>query len=225
MILKYLLIVFTLILSLLGIRRNDIPEYKGGMTGLNSFISRSIIYPEYSKFNCLQGTIQVSFRLNKKGRIVQSKIERGMGIDLDDEALRVIRLTSGKWTVPAAFDTTQFLTIPINFSLREYNCESKSKEEIRDAIAAYKAREDLTNAVVNYYQHKNAGNANDENELKILDIKEQLGYDEKFIDRTIRQAGQKLKQGDKESACEDWTFVKNLGSDKADKFINEHCKK
>lgn len=206
-------------------RRDDIPEYKGGAANLNSFISRSIIYPEYSKFNCLQGTIQVSFRLNKKGRIVQSKVTKGMGIDLDEEALRVTRLTSGKWIVPAAFDTTQFLTIPINFSLREYNCEAKSGDEIKEAIAAYRAHEDLTKVVTNYYQRRNEGNYSAESEARILEIKEQLGLDEKFIDRLVRQANQKLKQGDKEGACEDFTFVKNLGSNKADKQIAENCRK
>ncbi|WP_207421672.1 TonB family protein [Desertivirga brevis] len=225
MIIKNLLILFTVTLSLFGMRRDDIPEYKGGATNLNSFISRSIIYPEYSKFNCLQGTIQVSFRLNKKGRIVESKVTKGMGIDLDEEALRVTRLTSGKWTVPASFDTTQYLTIPINFSLREYNCENKSAEEIREAIGAYRAHEDLTKVVTNYYQRRNEGNYSAESEAKILEIKEQLGLDEKFIDRLVRQANQKLKQGDKEGACEDFTFVKNLGSNKADKQIADNCKK
>ena len=195
------------------------------MANLNSFITHSIIYPEYSKYNCLQGTINVSFRLNFKGRIVQSKVEKGLGVDLDDEALRVIRLTSGKWAVPSGFDTTQFITIPINFSLKEYGCETKSSEEIREAIAAYKSREDLTNAITNYYQRRNEGNVNLSNEQQIIDLKTQLGYDEKFIDRTIRQANQKLKQGDKESACEDFHFVKNLGSNKADKQITDNCNK
>ena len=60
---------------------------------------------------------------------------------------------------------------------------------------------------------------------KILELKEQLGYNEKFIDRLIRQANQKLRQGDKESACEDFTFIKQIGSEKADKFIITNCKK
>lgn len=220
-----LLLSIVIILSFTGAIQSDIPTYKGGMANLNSFITHSIIYPEYSKYNCLQGTINVSFRLNFKGRIVQSKIEKGLGIDLDNEALRVIRLTSGKWTVPSGFDTTQFITIPINFSLKEYGCETKSSEEIREAISAYKSREDLTNAITNYYQHRNEGNVNLSNEHQILDLKTQLGYDERFIDRTMRQANQKLKQGDKESACEDYHFVKNLGSNKADKQIADNCTK
>jgi len=226
MIFKSLLLaLLSALLSFIAGRRTDVPTYKGGQDGLNSFIFRTIIYPEYSKYNCLQGTVNVSFRLNRRGRIVQSQIERGLGIDLDDEALRVVRLTSGKWTVPTEFDTTQFLTIPINFSLKEYNCESKSREEIREAISAYKAREDLTKAIINYYQHRDESSVNFKRESEILALKTQMGYDDRFIDRTIRQANQKLRQGDKESACEDYNLVKNLGSDRADKLITDNCKK
>ncbi|WP_207428376.1 energy transducer TonB [Pedobacter sp. SYSU D00535] len=202
---------------------SDTPSFKGGQKNLDAFISRSIIYPEYSRQNCLQGTVQVSFQLNKAGRIVDSKIEKGFGTDLDDEALRIIRLTSGRWLVPSSFDTTQYLTLPINFSLREYNCDERTSDDIREAIATYKAREDLTNAITNYYAKRSAGKPAGSEEQHILNLKEQLGYNERFIDRMIRQAQQKLKQGDRESACEDLNFVKNLGSNKADKLLEERC--
>ena len=202
----------------------EAPRFKGGQRNLISFISQSLIYPEYSKQNCLQGTVHVNFQLSRKGKIFNSRIEKGFGTDLDDEALRIVRLTSGRWTVPATFDTTQFLSIPINFSLQEYNCEQKSKEDIRGAIAAYKANTDLTRAITNFYQKKNAGQYDQKDEPYILSLKEQLGYNERFIDRTIRQAQQKLKQGDRESACEDLNFVRNLGSDKANELLKKHCR-
>lgn len=212
----------TLLSFIFSLTIEDVPEFKGGRERLDQFIKNNLIYPEYSKFNCLQGTVLISFQLSKKGKISSSRVERGFGTDLDDEALRIIRLSSGKWTVPTSFDTTQYLTLPIAFSLKEYDCESRSKEEIKDAIAAYKARQDLTNAITNYYSRKISEKPGEEQ--KILELKQQLGYDERFIDRMIRQAQQKLKQGDRESACEDFSFVKNLGSNKADKLILSNCK-
>ncbi|WP_256010862.1 energy transducer TonB family protein [Desertivirga xinjiangensis] len=220
MLLNYLTFIFSLFLSYVNLQ--DRPAFKGGKSRLDSFIANTIIYPEYSKFNCLQGSVLISFQLDHTGRIFNSGVEKGFGLDLDDEALRVIRLTSGKWIVPASFDTTQFLSIPINFSLREYDCESRSKEEIKEAINAYKAREELSNAVINFYSQKDTSKTR-EGELRILELKEQLGYNDTFIERVIRQANQKLKQGDKESACEDFLFIRRIGSDKADKLLALHC--
>ncbi len=203
---------------------DEVPVFKGGKRGLESFVSESLIYPEYSKQNCIQGTIQVSFKLTKKGRVFDSKVQKGYGIDLDDEALRIIRLTSGKWLVPASFDTTSALVIPINFSLREYNCTSRSDREIREAINAYRAQEELTGAITNFYEKKQSGKYSPEDEQKISQLKEQLGYNDEYISRVIKQAQHKLKQGDKEGACEDLQFIRKIGSNKADKLIEINCR-
>ena len=203
--------------------RVDAPEFKGGAKYLASFITRSMIYPEYSKQNCLQGTIQVSFQLTHKGKIFGSKVLKGFGTDLDKEALRIIRLTSGKWSVPSSFDTTQAVVIPINFSLKEYNCNEYSVDDIRHAISAYHAREDLSRAIFNFYEKKSNGSYSQQDEAKILDLKARLGYDERFNDRIIRQALQKLKQGDNDSACEDFNLIRKLGSEKSKKHIADHC--
>ena len=111
MIINYLLFAFWCLFA-----GDNLPTFKGGQKNLDNYIAQSIIYPEYAKFNCLQGTIRVSFQLTRKGRIFNSRVEKGYGIDLDKEALRVVRLTSGKWIVPANFDTSQNLSLPINFS-------------------------------------------------------------------------------------------------------------
>lgn len=200
------------------------PEFKGGKKALFSFLANNQIYPAYSKDNCIQGTIAVSFKLNKAGEVYESEIKDGFGVDLDQEALRLVRLTSGRWKVPATHDTTISLVLPVNFSLKEFDCEQRPRDEVSKAIAAYKSRLSLTEAITNYYRNKAEGKPDLEEEITIIQLKGQLGYDEKFIDRTLKAAIRKLKQGDKESACEDFIFIKNLGSDKADKQIQQNCK-
>lgn len=205
-------------------QRDEVPVFKGGKRALESFISEHLIYPSYSRQNCIQGTIQVSFKLTRTGKVFDSKVQHGYGIDLDEEALRIIRLTSGRWTVPASFDTVNALIIPINFSLREYNCTGRSERDIREAINAYRAQEELTGAVTNFYEKKQNGKYSPEDEQKINQLKEQLGYDDEFVARMLKQARQKIKQGDKEGACEDLQFIRKIGSSSADKLIEENCK-
>lgn len=211
-------------LQLVAVLVDDQPQFKGGPKSLASFISNNQIYPEYSKSNCIQGTIYVRFKLNHQGKVYDSDVQKGLGVDLDDEALRLIRLTSGRWIVPASHDTTKAIVLPVNFSLKEYSCEQQPRDDINEAIMAYRTRMNLTKAIVNFYQKKAAGEFIEGDELKILELKAQLGYNDKFINQLLKQAHRKLKQKDLEGACEDLMFIRNLGSDKADDLISTNCR-
>lgn len=216
--------LFVLFFNIISFFADDQPVFKGGQKNLASFIYNNLIYPEYSRDNCLQGTVQVSFKLNQQGKIYYSEVKKGFGIDLDKEALRVVRLTSGKWIMPANHDTLVSMVLPVNFILREYKCEQRSKDEINAAINAYHAREGMSMVIFNYYDKKSQGNYSAADEARIEAIKMQLGYDDKFIDRLLKQAQRKLKQGDSQGACEDFQIVRMLGSNSSANFIELHCK-
>lgn len=202
---------------------DDQPVFKGGSNKLTVFIYNNLIYPEYSRDNCIQGTIQVSFKLNQEGKIYHSEVTKGFGIDLDQEALRIVRLTSGKWTMPANHDTSISMILPVKFTLKDYKCEERSKDEINAAISAYNGREGLKKVVFNYYDLKIKGKNNPADEAQIEAIKMQLGFTTKYIDRLLKQAQYKIKQGDKQGACEDFLTIKLLGSDKSDQFLKQYC--
>lgn len=214
--------IFSLLIHLTSLTVDDQPVFKG--KNLSTFIYNVMIYPEYSRDNCLQGTVNISFKLNKQGRIYQSEVLKGFGTDLDYEALRVVRLTSGKWTVPSNYDTLVSMVLPVNFTLRDFKCEERSKDEINAAINAYQARRGMSEVIFNYYDKKVAGVADEAGEMRIEALKYQLGYDEKFIDRLLKQAQRKLKQEDFEGACEDFHIIRRLGSDKSASFIEQNCR-
>jgi TonB family protein len=214
--------IFSLFLHLTSLFADDQPVFKG--KNLSTFIYNVMIYPEYSRDNCLQGTVNISFKLNKQGRIYQSEVQKGFGTDLDLEALRVVRLTSGKWIMPANHDTLVSMVLPVNFTLRDFKCEERSKDEISAAINAYQARKGMSEVIFNYYDKKVAGVTDEAGEMRIEALKYQLGYDEKFIDRLLKQAQRKLKQEDFEGACEDFHIIRRLGSDKSASFIEQNCK-
>ena len=216
--------LYILLISLAAGFQTDQPGFKGGKRNLDAFISNNLIYPEYSKINCLQGTVNVSFKLNREGRVFSSSVQKGFGTDLDDEALRIVRLSSGKWIVPAGYDTSTAVVLPVNFALKGFNCEQREKDELNAAIRAYTAREDLTKAIYNFYDKKSRGEVNPAEEAEVITLKGQLGYDQKFISRLYKRGLRKLKQGDREGGCEDLNKVRLLGSDMADKSISERCR-
>lgn len=197
-------------------------QFKSGKSGFSSFLSDKMIYPAFSKDHCIQGTVSISFKLDEKGNVYSSKVSKGILSELDDEALRLVRLSSGKWQVPAGYDTTASVVVPVNFKLSGYNCETMTRADIQEAIRNYQAEEGLTNSVINFY--KNIDQAKPGQETQIIAIKNQLGIDDEYLQSRINQGLKKWKQGDKQGACEEFQFVKYMGSKLADDYLAKYCK-
>ncbi len=200
------------------------PEFKGGNRALESFFDKRRIYPSFSKNNCIEGTIYVSFQLDEQGKVYNAQINKGLGIDLDEEALRLIKLTSGNWDLGVDYNKNSKLVIPVNFSLKDFGCNERSADEIKTAIELYKGRKGLEDAVLNYYRNKEKGIADTKNEAEIMLVKAQLGIDEEFISKKLAEAKKKIKQGDKDGACEVLNYIKYTGSNVANELIQANCK-
>jgi hypothetical protein len=212
--------IFLALFLLTGFGLKAQPVLKGG---LENFVANNKIYPLYSLQNCIQGGVTIGFKLNKNGEVYFSEVRSGLGTDLDDEALRLIRMSSGRWTVPQDHDSTIVIIAPINFKLSGYDCANKSKEEIQEAIRNYKTNQGLTDAVLNFYKKKADGNFTKDEESKIVALKQSLGYDDEYLNSRISDGKKKLKQKDKQGACEDFLFVKYMGSDLADELLAKYC--
>jgi TonB family protein len=201
------------------------PVFKDGAAALDRFISDKLIYPEFSSQNCIAATINVGFSIDKDGKVTNAKVQQGPGIDLDEEALRVVKLTSGKWMIPANYTGSVRVILPIRFNPDYVKCQNRAGQSMnmQQAIVVYQKRQELENAVTNYYINKYTGKADTEKENTIQTLKKELGINEELWTDLLDQANQKLKQGDKEGACKDWNFIKNTGSDMADSFLAKYC--
>lgn len=98
--------------------RRVLPQFKGGIEAFGRYLSRNIKYPDLARQKGIQGRVILSFVVEKNGDLSDIKINKSVIPLLDDEAIRVLRL-SPKW-IPA----TQFgmpvrvvYSVPINFSL------------------------------------------------------------------------------------------------------------
>jgi len=215
---KKIIVIFFL---LLGLTLHAQPVLKGG---LDAFINKNLSYPAYSYQNCVQGTIRISFKINSRGEVYSSSVSSGPGIDLDQEALRLIRMSSGQWKVPADYDSTYVLVAPVNFRLASEDCNRVSQQDMNKAIAVYKANQGLTDAITNYYRNKAQGKQNEAEEKKVLSLKAELGYDDEYLSKKIDEGKKKLQQKDRQGACEDFLFVKYMGSSLADDLLAKYCR-
>lgn len=70
----------------------EIPEidaqYPGGIVAMKEFIYSNLSYPD--PYVDVQGTVYVSFVIEKDGSISRAKVARGIGEKYDQEALRVV---------------------------------------------------------------------------------------------------------------------------------------
>jgi len=96
----------------------QMPVFPGGDLGLMKFIQKTVKYPPIAKENDITGKVYVSYVVNKKGKVTNVKVVRGVDKYLDSEAIRVVKLlpyaSAGKQRGKPV--NVQY-TIPINFTL------------------------------------------------------------------------------------------------------------
>jgi Ca-activated chloride channel homolog len=106
--------------SMVLIVAESMPEFIGGETARNNFLAANIIYPKNAIENGVSGIVYVSFKVDEKGNVADVKVLRGIGGGCDEEAVRVIKLTSGKWKVGKQNGkaVTVLMNMPVYFSLK-----------------------------------------------------------------------------------------------------------
>lgn len=69
---------------------DQMPEFPGGMPGLQAYLSASLQYPEGARQAKVTGTVFVGFVVGQDGSIREIVILRGIGHGCDEEVLRVV---------------------------------------------------------------------------------------------------------------------------------------
>ncbi|MBN8821659.1 MULTISPECIES: energy transducer TonB [unclassified Spirosoma] len=98
----------------------QLPEFRGGMPALGQFLSQTLHYPPAAQRAKVQGRVFISFVINKEGEVEDVEVLKGIGFGTDEEAVRVVKASSGRW-VPGAQRGQNIkvkYNLPINFSLQ-----------------------------------------------------------------------------------------------------------
>lgn len=73
-----------------------IPEFPGGWSAFMTWLTKNLKYPVAAKQQKIQGTVVVSFIVNKDGSVASTKVATSVDPLLDNEALRVMKMMP-KW--------------------------------------------------------------------------------------------------------------------------------
>lgn len=96
------------------------PVYPGGMDKFYQYLRNSIKYPPMAAENNIQGTVYVSFTVEKDGSLADFKIDRKLGYGTDEEAIRVLK-GSKRWNpgMQNGRPVRVKYNIPISFNLQQ----------------------------------------------------------------------------------------------------------
>ena len=98
------------------------PSFPGGDVAIMKFISEHLVYPEEAYKNHIEGKVVVQFYIEKTGKVGEVKVIRSVNVDLDREAVRVIKLLPD---FTPAYNRTKnepmgvWYTIPITFKVQD----------------------------------------------------------------------------------------------------------
>lgn len=77
--------------SLIFMVVEDSPQFPGGKDSMKVFIKKNLRYPKRAKRNSIEGTVYLTFVVEKDGSLSNIKILRGIGAGCDEEAMRIVR--------------------------------------------------------------------------------------------------------------------------------------
>lgn len=95
------------------------PEPVGGMKAWNEYLSKNLKYPSQARRIGIEGTVFVSFVVDKTGKITEIQLVRGIGGGCDEEAQRVIEQAPvWKPGYQGGRPTKVRMRVPIRFKLQ-----------------------------------------------------------------------------------------------------------
>lgn len=97
---------------------DQMPVPEGGIEGWNRFLSQHLQMPAQAREMGVDGVVYAQFVVDKQGKIVSPSILRSLGMGLDDEVLRILKLPEASNWTPGQKDgepVNTLMTIPVKF--------------------------------------------------------------------------------------------------------------
>ncbi|MEY5047655.1 MAG: hypothetical protein RLZZ175_1014 [Bacteroidota bacterium] len=98
----------------------EIPLYVGGYKEMSNFIIKNLNYPKSLEKTSVSGKVFIGFSVESDGKLSDFTVIKGIHPDLDNEALRVVKLMP-KWNpgkVKGKAVKIKKIVIPFNFEIK-----------------------------------------------------------------------------------------------------------
>ncbi len=97
----------------------EMAEFKGGLKSFANFLQRNLSYPKQARKENIEGKVYVQFIVCTDGTLCDYKVVKGIGGGCDEESVRVLQKSSGKWMAgkQRGKAVRSKFTIPISYVL------------------------------------------------------------------------------------------------------------
>jgi len=93
-------------------------EFPGGYNAMIDYISANITYPKKAKKKKIEGKVYIQFIVRADGKVIETKIIKGIGAGCDEEALRVVKkMPMWKPATQKGEPVNMYFNLPISFKL------------------------------------------------------------------------------------------------------------
>jgi TonB family protein len=111
---------------------DEMPEFKGGVEAMTTYLASEIKYPKISLDKKSEGKVFVEAVITEEGKVTKIKILRGVDEYIDAEAIRVFEVMPD-W-IPAVKDNKNvacIIRVPINFALSEKDKSDSNEKKMK----------------------------------------------------------------------------------------------
>ncbi len=194
----------------------QMPQFPGGDDSLNKFLAANMKYPPIEAENNIQGTVYISFILEKDGSLSDIKCVKGVkgGLGLEKEAMRVIKKMPA-WIPGKQHDSL----VSVKFSVPvKYTIKGVANPQLKDLPV--RAKKSI--ATEYYNEGVRLSQKNDTlGAIKAYEVAIEMNPEE--IQALYNSAVLKIQVKDLEGACAELYQIKRLGRHDADELINKYC--
>lgn len=96
------------------------PQFPGGEEGRIKYLKENVNYPEAARKQGIEGTVFVTFVVEKDGSVTNARVLRGIGGGCDEEALRVVSaMPNWKPGMQRGKPVRVQFNVPIKFNLNK----------------------------------------------------------------------------------------------------------
>ncbi len=109
------------------------PEYSGGKEAMFKFISNNVKYPEEARKSGKQGTVYITYVVEKDGKVNDVRLIRGFDKACDEEAMRVVKMMPNwKPGMQRGEAVRVQYSLPITFNLDGKGEKESKNGEVKD---------------------------------------------------------------------------------------------
>ena len=196
---------------------DSMPNFPYGMMEFYKFFAQNLEYPQEASDSNIQGKVYVTFVVDSLGQVTESGILKDIGGGCGQEAINVIKLTSGIWNpgIHKGKRVNVRMNLPITFT-----CLDCGKEDSGYKIST-RTKDDP-----NYYYNLGVAEFNaGRHIIAIFYFTNALENNPKHLDALYNRGISNFEIGKIKAACEDWNFGKKNGDKDVQELIDKYCNK